>query len=349
MRLARLLAVALVTIFPLRALGTDAPHVFEGCKDCHVGHTSPGASLTKRDGNFTLCNSCHTDTLSPFKFPWTLAMQATPGSGGYSHRWDANATNATLGASPPLNVAMLSRLDNGNLQCSTCHDQHLSDAFATTGRGSPHIQTPYKSFPAGGSGTVTFTSAPSGFAAKSYLLQFTTGGAVGTAVFRVSNDNKISWVQTGVLTAASVTLTDGVVLAFGGTNFVATEEYKFYVSYPFLRADNTDGSMCVDCHRERNMTYQNVEGSNLTHAGTNQPIVLGTTVFSHPVGQALNANSRGYDRASTAILDADGSLQTTGDVNKTNDLVVGATGLVSCLTCHYPHNADSNSLSVDAR
>jgi hypothetical protein len=95
--------------------------------------------------------------------------------------------------------------------------------------------------------------------------------------------------------------------------------------------------------------------------GTGSGVVLGTTVFSHPVGQGLNTNAQGYDRASNAILDADGTLQpayaqTTGrplpaggDGIASNDLALDASGLVNCLTCHHPHNADSNSLSVNPR
>jgi predicted CXXCH cytochrome family protein len=34
--------------------------------------------------------------------------------------------------------------------------------------------------------------------------------------------------------------------------------------------------------------------------------------------------------------------------NATNDLVLNG-GVVGCTTCHAAHNADSNSLTVDAR
>jgi len=77
-------------------------------------------------------------------------------------------------------------------------------------------------------------------------------------------------------------------------------------------------------------------------------VTLGTTVFSHPVGHALNANAKGYDRTG-GILDAHGGLQSAGDGNRTNDLETGTGGAVTCLTCHHPHNADSNSLTVDPR
>jgi hypothetical protein len=77
----------------------------------------------------------------------------------------------------------------------------------------------------------------------------------------------------------------------------------------------------------------------------------GVKVFSHPSGPGvtLNANLQGYDRATSALLDASGVVQTTGDGNSTNDLSLGSDSTVRCMTCHYPHNADSNSLTVDGR
>jgi hypothetical protein len=71
------------------------------------------------------------------------------------------------------------------------------------------------------------------------------------------------------------------------------------------------------------------------------------TPKSHPVGVALNANGRGYDRA--APLDGNGAAQGGAgtDANPTNDLVFDAAGNVQCLTCHGVHYVDSNTLSVD--
>ncbi len=71
---------------------------------------------------------------------------------------------------------------------------------------------------------------------------------------------------------------------------------------------------------------------------------------SHPVGVALGANGRGYDRA--APLDGDGQAQgPTGsadvDGNSSNDLQLDDTNLVQCLSCHGVHYADSNTLTVD--
>jgi hypothetical protein len=111
--------------------------------------------------------------------------------------------------------------------------------------------------------------------------------------------------------------------------------------------------MCVTCHKDRDQRWQDVEGgtANGHSGGKLASVVLGTTAFHHPVGQPL-AND--YDRtvgANGDILDTDGAPQNGGapDANETDDLVTGADGTVTCLSCHSPHNADSNSLTVDLR
>lgn len=375
MRSPRLVALASVLVLvlgaaPLAARAVDAPHT-DGlyCSNCHMGHNAPGGSLTKTLGNANLCQSCHT-LQSGFGFPWGDSNQATPGVSGHSHRWDASASNR--GATPPSSASadpveaeMGKRLENGNLMCSTCHDQHQADALPLSGRGFQHASA--VTFAGTGTGTVALTGTVAADAtAKAYLVDIVTQGSGTTARFRLSNDNGTSWfgctapttysyvAYTGANSCQagpSVALNDGakVNVAFtGGANtFRVGDQFAFYVSYPFLRADDTDARMCVTCHKDRDMRWQDVEGGNANGVpGGVKTVALGTTVFHHPVGQALNANGRNYDQA--APLDASGVAQATGDGNATNDLVLGSTG-VNCLSCHYPHNADSNSLTTDAR
>jgi hypothetical protein len=123
--------------------------------------------------------------------------------------------------------------------------------------------------------------------------------------------------------------------------------WDFYVGYPFLRQTNHADAGCVMCHGERNMNHFRARGEDRYYRPN------GVRKFSHPVGVGLNANGFGTDRA--VILDADGTVGssttdgptgTTG--NPTNDLVLQG-GKVWCTSCHAAHNADSNSLSVDAR
>lgn len=369
---ARFVALLALLCGPLGAAATDAPHEAGAyCSNCHMGHNAPGAALTKSQGNANLCNSCHA-LRSTFGFPWAVGDQGAPGSRGRSHRWDAPATN--LGATAPdpasadpVEREMGLRLDGGRLQCSTCHDQHQADVFTTdaTKHVSVALATNLGRLAGSGTGTLQLTAVPSGAQAAAYVIKVSAANA-----FKVSHDNGISyfgynaaatprWAADSTagyaagkpfVSGTPVTLDDELTqVTFTGTfDSVAPVDTfaSFYVSYPYLRADNALSRMCTTCHRDRNQTAANVEGTG-PHAGTGQAIVLGTTVFHHPVGQAL---SKPYDRAAGAILDADGSAQSAGtEGRKTNDLVLGAGGVVHCMTCHHPHNADSNSLTDDPR
>lgn len=365
----RLLLVAVLLGTPLVANATDAPHEAGTlCSNCHMGHNAPGASLTKELGNFVLCQSCHLSETG-FGFPWGPSDQAVPGSSGTSHRWDAPATNRGA-MPPPAGTPMGDRLEGGKLQCSTCHDQHEADQHAVEGRGSQRVSVPVGVAQAAvGTGTGTLTvGAPVGAAAaaKSYLVEIVATGSASTATFRLSNDKGTSWfgcvapsiytyvayAANACLAGASVPLNDGanVNVTFAGADgeLVAGDRWEFYVSYPYLRVHNAGGAMCTTCHKDRNMTWQNADGVGPV-VGTGQPVVFGTTRFSHPVNQALNQDGRTNGLAG-GILDANGMPQATStDPNRTNDFVLGAGGVVTCLTCHHPHNADSNSLSPDPR
>jgi len=372
MGLGRFLAVVLVAGAPLLAAATDAPHdASQGsadCQGCHFGHNAQGASLTSKDGNFTLCQSCHSN-YTRFGFPWNDTDQATPGVGGRSHRWDALATNygATApdpNSTNPAEAAMGKRLDGGKLQCSTCHDQHQADIY----RGTPRITVPLNTSIAhtgASTGTLQLTSVPANANAAGYVIKISAANA-----FKISHDGGISffgynntltpkWAAestTGYSAGysftppATVPLDDGVTLVtFGSGTFVAGDQFaSFYISYPFLRADNTDSKMCLICHKDRDLRWQDVEGASGGKLGTN--IQLGTTVFSHPVGNVLGANGHAYDRTAVTMLDADGTAQQGGtEGNTTNDLRLGTGGIVHCMTCHHPHNADSNSTTTDPR
>ncbi len=348
-RLRRFALVALA-VAPVVAIGADSPHLTLGsCSSCHVGHRAPGAGLTNQAGNFTLCNSCHS---SGSTFVTGVAGQAIPGTSGLSHRWDALATG--YGATPPSLASpdldeqkLANNLDGGTrLMCSTCHDPHQADALALNGRGKVHASTPRTG--------LTVSSVVSGATPKAYLLDFVTGGTTTAARFRLSNDNGLSWFgcsgtapnytwsaytgSNGCQPASSVTLNDAsnVTVSFSATSFVVGDQWSFYVSYPFLRVNIADAKLCVVCHKDRNMSVSNVQGTG-THQGTGAAITPGTTVMHHPVGPTV---------VPASMLDANGGAPGT-DGNATNDLVLGASGGVTCLTCHRIHKADSNSLTVD--
>ncbi len=95
------------------------------------------------------------------------------------------------------------------------------------------------------------------------------------------------------------------------------------------------------------MRWQDAEGGPVNgYTGGVKDVTLGTTVFSHPVGQGMNANGRGRDRSASGILDADGGTQSPGDGRKRNDIKLHG-NKVTCLSCHAVHDARSNSLTAD--
>jgi predicted CXXCH cytochrome family protein len=365
-RIGILAVIAAVLGAPLVATAAEAPHdatMGYSCANCHVAHQSLGTGLTKNNSNSVLCDSCHKD-YAGFGFSWPSSLQAQAGVAGSSHSWSALASN--LGATPPdpssantLVKAMGGHLDTGGkLKCTTCHDTHNADGNGGTLHISVTLGATLTKTVTVGAGTLALTKVPAGARAFGYVIK-----ASAANQFKISHDNGKTYLgyyptnQTWDLetkpnygtgktfTSAAVTLDDGLTeVTFTGTPGVGDTWQKFYVSYPFLRGDGP--TMCVTCHKDRDQTWRNVEGlDNL--AGTGQAITLGQTYFSHPVKQGMNANSKNYDRAT--ILDADGSLQGAGETNPTNDLVLNAAGNVTCMTCHHPHNADSNSLTVDPR
>jgi predicted CXXCH cytochrome family protein len=369
--IAAALALALLA---LRAGATDAPHdgssnpgINTGnCSDCHSLHGAVGRALTNQPDTFSLCSSCH-NKVAPggrLGFPWYTQSEAVPGSGGTQHRWDASATS--LGARVPADpahagLAAVVARNGGVLSCSVCHDQHL--ASQASAPGSQHTSQPvgagsFNKDAGFGTGSLTLAAVGAGAASRGYLVEVAGQGTNATATFHLSHDNGRSWFRCAAATTysyvaepagvpcqagASVPLDDATVkITFNaggaGTSFVAGDQYRFYVSYPFLRAANASAELCEDCHADRVMQHAALEGPNAGWA----------TSYSHPVGEALGANGKGYDRA--APLDANGAAQSPGDDNPTNDLnVFGSAATVRCLTCHSPHNADSNSQTTDAR
>lgn len=363
MRTTRVLLAALLALaLPALAAALDAPHdksyLPGNCQECHQLHNALGSSLTSQVTISDACQSCHSTHGGAghrLGFPWTSTDQAVAGVSGTHHRWDATAINAAVQATTPADPDMASRIIAGRLECSVCHNQHAaSRAFVpptsmhtsiAVGAATPETNA------GGGSATLTLVSADSATAVpKGYRLRVVSAGNVavshdgGLTWFRPTTNTGATWVADAATpvggpysTAVDLAMDDPAIRVRLTAGAAVNDYWEFYVSFPMLRSPNVAGEICLACHQDRAQSHGDVE------AGGD-----GVRMFSHPVGEALNANGRNYDRA--APLDSDGGVQAVnGDTNATNDLVLGAGGVVGCTSCHAPHNADSNSLTVDPR
>ena len=355
-----LMAVALVAAAAgVRA--ADPPHWLGATETtdcttpCHVTHQAIGGGLTSSAGNVNLCQSCHTAN----GLPITNSMKANPHFTGTSHAFDVPTVDPDSGALDPQNTQMNLRVMDGNVVCSTCHDQHASDASLG---GTPRIGAPGKIVDQGGTGTVSSGGAYTGTVGLWYLVDVTETGSETTARYRYSKDNGASWFPSGCTPAATGTcltasptptdIDDGVELAFtgGAGAFVLGERWELYAAWPFLRATLDQGDIhsadtfCRDCHRDWVMTH------DTDRVGGGGVRTWDGNFKSHPVGVGLGTNGRGYDRVEP--LDGNGLAQNgTGpadaDGNATNDLRLDPAGNVQCLSCHGVHYADSNTTTVD--
>lgn len=368
MRTLKLLVLAAASAAAAGALALDSPHdgsfssgVTE-CLSCHKLHGTTGGTLLGNDytSNNDACLSCHDGASSPnhvFTPAWSAAPQANPDTGvGSHHNWSGAPT--ARGARVPSNAAMASYLTGTRtLQCAVCHDVHGAKDPATglpanrdyapnSARASLKLGVAYGP-EGGGTGRMKLVSITDGGwppTPAGYAVRVVAGNKV-----EISHDyaksatpiwNLIDFPFTVGDTAANdYALDDLSVLVRFTVAPLVGETWVFHVSYPLLRASNVGDAMCMDCHLDRVQDHTCVNGTSCNANGTLQ--------FSHPVNQALNANGEGYDRA--APIDVDGTSQDQAvEANPSNRLTLDG-GLVRCTTCHAPHNADSNSVTVDAR
>jgi hypothetical protein len=373
MRTTRFLLAALLALAaPALAAAIDAPHdrsfLPNGCQDCHQLHNALGGSLTTQVTMSDACMVCHTShggANHRLGFPWTGTEQATLGTDGVHHRWDASVTNAAAGAVAPSDPEMAQRVIAGRLECSVCHNQHAANkpfspttsmnvsiavGASATAKGNYRPPGAPAALPVGNATLTMFSANAATALPKGYKLRVLAGTRVtvsydgGLSWFAPTTSSGAAWVPDAATPAggpyvagANLALEGGALVVILSTGAGVDDYWDFFVSFPMLRSPNLTGSACLSCHQERSQGHLAVESGG-----------DGVRVFSHPIGEALNANLKGYDHP--APLDSDGGVQgVNGDTNATNDLLLGSGSAVTCLSCHAPHNADSNSLTVDPR
>jgi len=342
------------------ALAVDAPHdasyTTGSCLECHTLHNATGGALTNRPTMAALCQSCHSQTGRPARVNWKDADQANPAlNTGNQHDWHSSTTNAARGALPPTDPGMLLRTTGNVLSCAVCHDVHRAAAFYNSADLGTNIAVgaPQANTSGSGGGTMTLQAMGANPIPRGYQVTIVAGsGFILSHDFGATTPTWYNWVagawQVGSAGGAgkpftiglAVTLDDPAVsVVFAGAP-VAGDTWKFYLSFPFLRADNAGAAMCTDCHRDREQNHLIVEGGLTTYGWG-----PGALPYSHPVGQTLNANLANYDRP--APLDANGGTTGTGAYGNATSTLKLSGGNVTCLSCHAAHNADSNALTVD--
>ena len=334
-------------------IAQDAPHwsgaslTIDCTSNCHTLHQAQGTGLTAHADNENLCFSCHFTGGVASDVAISNADKAVPHVVGTSHAFGVAATQDFDGDGindvvPPANSGMALRVMNGNIVCSTCHNQHKSEA--TTG-GTPRVGNARMLTTNGSIDGLIPGGDYTGAEGQWYLVAITVSGNQSNAKFGFSKDNGTSWfpnncvpggTTTGCLTANGATpvgLDAGVTLTFAPGSYVAGDRWEFSASWPFLRATHStasDGSiLCRDCHSP----WVNTTADVRTWDGG---------VKSHPVGVSYPAPSPD-DLFHDVPLDGDAA----GDTNASNDLTFDGSGHIECMTCHGVHFVDSNTLTED--
>lgn len=124
MRHVTFLICLLIALSPMANAAFDPPHG-SNCQDCHTPHVQATGALDTFTGNANLCLSCHNPTGQASALPLSHADRADLlEETGNSHAWQVGAVNTSAGAVTPETTAVLERLHEGHIVCSTCHDQH---------------------------------------------------------------------------------------------------------------------------------------------------------------------------------------------------------------------------------
>lgn len=352
--LARLGAIVVV-LSPVAGRANQAPHdksYTDGdCANCHSLYdpTALGAA-DYSDG----CLSCHANqTGSTLAFP-TAALEAKPGLKGTHHSWSGFAENPAAGAVSPPVFSFARRLAEGRLQCVVCHDLHNANPEAAPDSRHTSIPLDVAQNPlAGATGSAKLTLVNPGAAAVGYRLrlQSATSFIITKTARAALGPTWLNWVGgtwvPGTMDGPGKPFTvntpvgvEGAVTVKWTAGGQPGDMWEFYVSYPGLRLTMKTDALCTYCHKPMDMGHRRVAGNDPGY------LVDGVRTFSHPVGEALNANGRDSDHPE--ILDANGLPQSIGDGNATNNLKLEGS-VVRCTTCHAVHGADSNSLTVDVR
>ncbi|MFQ5591567.1 MAG: cytochrome c3 family protein, partial [Phycisphaerae bacterium] len=224
--------------------GFDGPHMVDAsiiCGRCHGINGQPGGHLGLLEGQNVLCMSCHSaggqalqkplhelDPADPY-----ATNPAVPDSQGRSHAWGVPATStAADSVGPAAGSPMGDHLDNGLIKCSTCHEQHNSDADAPyLRRRNDQDQMCKECHAPRNEGLGERGTHPVGFAYPAGQGEFPLAGDVGPLFIK---NGRVECMTCHALHNADS----------GGANGGQGDGM-------LLRAAN-DETLCQTCHREHN-------------------------------------------------------------------------------------------------
>ena len=311
-------AAAWLALSPATLQASDAPHTNAfGCTTCHMTHGSVFSPGLLTNAAVNLCLSCHvsggTASAKPFAssdqaLPWP-GLPAGTNSSGTSHRWDSGAAGriVSLGGAATNSTGAISPAGIYTGYYAKTYTLVITNAGSV---GTARFNWSATS-PGGGGGTNIITTNSVALD-QGIFISFTDGTGVS---FRV-NDRWDLYVRTGLRqptnTAMLSRLVNGAVVCATCHDQHLQLKTPFDPNAPtnttaagrhFMRINNDQHQMCLDCHAARNVTN--------------------ALAGSHPVGIVVVTNS----------------LYKT----PTNLPVEKATARLGCLTCHDTHYVPGNN------
>lgn len=118
-------ALALLLLAGWASAAFDPPHG-SNCANCHTAHGQAAGAIDTASGNANLCLSCHSPagTAADLALGWGDRADPFEAHTGASHSWQTGVERAEAGALPPQTPEMAARTPDGQIICSTCHNQH---------------------------------------------------------------------------------------------------------------------------------------------------------------------------------------------------------------------------------
>ena len=291
------------------------------CALCHNKHGSDNANLLTQSSNYSVCRTCHDGTgVAPkSSIDIDVADKAVTGVSGNSHAWDI--ATGSFGTTDPTTSPMNTRLEGGNVVCSTCHDPHdntngsflVNDNSADLMCKDCHADRNVGSNPATGSHPVGVTYTEGGTYNTAPVLSSIKVGPVG------GNGGTVQC--TSCHSTHNATTSDGNLLR-QTAGVTLCEECHSIGSGSGTPTGTHNGMNCIDCHTPHNA------GSNIylvsTDIGGSAVIHETSTDFGDQSGTEDGVCEVCHTSTSYYLADGSGSTHNLG---------------TDCITCHS-HNTN---------